>query len=102
MGRLKAMNAQNRKVEQQQEQATFWPELCRRVDVGQVIPIISATAFYEQIFDMDGDGLLGISEEGETHNGLSLEEQLADAWADGIGYPLNGSHRIAHYNELQP
>jgi hypothetical protein len=103
MGRLKAMNAQNRKVEQQQEQATFWPELCRRVDAGQVIPIISATAFYEQIFDMDGDGLLGISEEGETHNGLSLEEQLADAWADGIGYPLNGSHRIAQvalYNRV--
>ncbi|MFO7538665.1 MAG: SIR2 family protein [Chloroflexota bacterium] len=103
MGRLKAMNDQNRKVEQQQEQATFWPELCRRVDAGQVIPIIGATAFYEQIFDMDGDGLLGVSQEGETPNGLSLEEQLADAWADGIGYPLNGSHHVAQvalYNRV--
>jgi hypothetical protein len=103
MGRLKAMNAQNRKVAQQEEQATFWPELCRRVDAGQVIPIIGATTFYEQIFDMDGDGLLGISTGEENHDGLSLEEQLADAWADGIGYPLNGRNRIAQvalYNRV--
>jgi hypothetical protein len=103
MGRLKAMNAQNRKREQQQEQTTFWPELCRRVDAGQVIPIIGATAFYEQIFDMDGDGLLGISEGEQNEDGLNLEEQLADAWAERIGFPLNGRHRIAQvalYNRV--
>ena len=87
MSRLKAMNAQIRKMEQQQEQATFWPELCRRIDAGQVIPIISSSVFYEQIFDLDGDGLLGVSEESEEHERwLSLEEQLADAWAEPLSW----------------
>jgi len=104
MSRLKAMNAQIRKMEQQQEQATFWPELCRRIDAGQVIPIISSSVFYEQIFDLDGDGLLGVSEDDEEHERwLSLEEQLADAWAEGIGFPLNGRHQLAQvamYNRV--
>jgi hypothetical protein len=95
MSRLRAMNAQNRKLEQQQEQATFWPELCRRIDAGQLIPIIGATVFYEQIFDMDGDGILGVSVGEENSGGLSLEEQLADAWAEGIGFPLNSRHQMA-------
>lgn len=104
MGRLKAMNAQNRKTAQQQEQVTFWPELCRRIEAGQVIPIVGSSVFYEQIFDMDGDGVLGVgADSGETAAGLSLEEQLAYAWADGIGFPLNGRHQLAQvalYNRV--
>ena len=37
-------------------EANTWPELCRRIDAGQVIPIISNSVFNDHIFDMDGDG----------------------------------------------
>jgi hypothetical protein len=104
MSRLKAMNALSKNLERQQEQATFWPELCRRIEVGQVIPFVSADVIYEQLFDMDGDGVLGISQDGgENSGGLSLEEQLSDAWAEGIGFPFNGRHRLARvalYNRV--
>jgi hypothetical protein len=64
---------------------------------------VGSAVFYEQIFDMDGDGVLGITLGDERSNGLSLEEQLADAWAEGIGFPLNGRHqlaRVALYNRV--
>ena len=93
MSRQKARDA-NRRKQQQQEQATFWPDLCRRIDSGQMIPIVSNGVFYEQIFDMDGDGILGMSEGKTNEQGWSLEEQLADAWA-GEGFPLEGRHKLA-------
>jgi hypothetical protein len=103
MSRLEAMIARNRELEQQKEQATFWPELCRRIDAGQVIPIIGTAVFYEQLFDMDGDGVVGVSRGAKSGNGLSLEEQLAGAWAQGIGFPFSGRHclpDIALYNRV--
>ena len=103
MSRLKARAATKRKLQQQQEQATFWPELCRRIDSGQVIPIVSNNVYYEQIFDIDGDGILGMSQEETNQQGWSLEEQLADAWAEEIGFPLEGRHklaRVALYNRV--
>jgi hypothetical protein len=95
MSRLKARAAQKRKQEQQQEQATFWPELCRRIDAGQVIPIVSNAVFYDQIFDIDADGILGISAGAENLQGWSIEEQLADVWAEEIGFPLHSRQRLA-------
>ena len=103
MSRLKARAATKRKQQQQQEQATFWPELCRRIDSGQVIPIVSNGVYYEQIFDMDGDGILGVSQGETNEQGWSIEEQLADAWAEEIGFPLDGRHklaRVALYNRV--
>ena len=105
MSRLKARAADKRKAQQQQEQATFWPELCRRIDAGRVIPIVSDDVYYEQIFDIDGDGILGISQGEENETGWSIEEQLADAWAEEIGFPLEleGRHklaRVALYNRV--
>ena len=103
MSRLKARAAKKRKMQQQQEQATFWPELCRRIDAGQVIPIVGSAVSYEQIFDIDGDGILGVSKGDSNEYGWSIEEQLADVWAEEIGFPLKGRHklaRVALYNRV--
>ena len=103
MGRLKARAAQKRKQEQQQQQATFWPELCRRIAAGQVIPIVSNGVFFDQIFDIDSDGIIGVSADEENPQGWSIEEQLADAWAEEIGFPLRDRQRLARvalYNRV--
>jgi hypothetical protein len=105
MGRLKARAAQRRRQEQQQQQATFWPELCRRIDAGDVIPIVSNAVFFDQIFDIDGDGILGVSPGAENPRGWSIEEQLADAWAAEIGFPWQEQERprlarVALYNRV--
>jgi len=104
MSRAKERARQKRKIEQQKQQATIWPELCRRIDSGDVIPIISNNVFFEQIFDVDGDGRIGVSsDEEETPNGWSIEEQLADIWAEEVGYPLSGREklaRVALYNRV--
>ena len=103
MSRLKARAEKRRKLAQETQRAGFWPELCRRIDVGQVIPIISNSVFNDQIFDIDGDQILGISP-GETNTGdWSIEEQLADAWAEEVGFPLAEQHwlpRVALFDRV--
>jgi hypothetical protein len=103
MSRLKAKTAQKRPRETWQ--STF-EDLSSRVSNGQVIPIVGTAVFYEQIFDMDADGLLDATQdEADKTVHLSLEEQLADAWADRIGFPLPlGTHRMAQvalYNRVR-
>jgi len=103
MSRLKARAEKRRKQAQDTEQAGFWPELCRRIDAGQVIPIISNSVFNDQIFDIDGDQILGISDGEENPQGWSIEEQLADAWADEVGFPLAEQHwlpRVALFDRV--
>ncbi len=103
MSRLKARAEKKRDAQKQQAQATFWPELCRRIDDGNVIPIVGNSVFYDQIFDSDGDGILGVSADEKNENGWSIEEQLSDAWAAEIGFPLNGRERLARvalYNRV--
>ena len=103
MSRIKARTASTQQMLQQQ--TSIWPDLCRRIDSGQVIPIISDAVYYEQIFDIDGDGLLGISQGEVNEEGWSIEEQLAAEWAEAIGFPqeIEGRHRMAQvalYNRV--
>jgi hypothetical protein len=103
VSRLKEIAAQRRREAQQEEQAAFWPELCRRIDAGQLIPIIGSSVFFEQIFDIDGDGILGVSPDEENPHGWSIEEQLADVWAEEIGFPMTERQRLAQvalYNRV--
>ena len=62
MGRLRARAQQQAEQAKQKEQAGYWQDLCQRIDAGQVIPIVSNALFNDQIFDIDGDGILGISQ----------------------------------------
>jgi hypothetical protein len=103
MSRLKARAERRRKESKNQEQSGFWPELCRRVEAGQVIPIISNSVFNDQIFDIDADQILGISPREKNPTGWSIEEQLADAWAAEIGFPLSEQHwlpRVALFDRV--
>ncbi len=95
MSRLKARAAKRRKQSQDAEQAGFWPELCRRVDVGQLIPIISNSVFNDIIFDL--------GEDDQVNHDRSIEEQLTDVWADEIQYPLPDQHglpRVALFDRV--
>ncbi len=95
MSRLKARAAKRRKQSQDTEQAGFWPELCRRIDVGQVIPIIGNSVFNELIFDLGDDD--------ETLYSRSIEERLTDVWAEEIQYPLPEQHwlpRVALFDRV--
>ncbi len=103
MSRLKERAERRRKEALDQEQSGFWPELCRRIDAKQVIPIISNSVFNDQIFDIDGDQILGISPGEENPIGWSIEEQLADAWAAKVGFPLTEQHwlpRVALFDRV--
>src|SRR5262245_42385754 len=100
MSRLKERAERNR---QQARPEGFWPELCRRINTGQMIPIISNAVHNDQIFDIDGDQIVGISPSEENSQGWTIEEQLADAWATEIGYPLpeqNWLPRVALYDRV--
>ncbi|KAA3659987.1 MAG: SIR2 family protein [Chloroflexi bacterium] len=103
MSRLKERAARRRQQAKDDKQAGFWPELCRRIDAGQVIPIISNSVFNDHIFDIDGDRILGISAGEKNPDGWSIEEQLSDAWADEVGYPLPEQHslpRVAQFDRV--
>lgn len=103
MSRLKERAKKRHKEAQKSAESGFWPELCRRVDVGQVIPIIGNSVFNDQVFDIDNDQILGISQGEEVPEGWSIEEQLADAWAEEVGYPLPEQHwlpRVALFDRV--
>ena len=69
------------------------------INEGRLIPTISNAVTNDVIFDIDGGGILGISadepSENEDVTDLSIEEQLARAWANEIGFPLPGDHLMA-------
>ncbi|MDX1521535.1 MAG: SIR2 family protein [Anaerolineae bacterium] len=104
MNRLKARIA----LQQEQDQTgqeSFWQDLCQRLHDRQVIPIISNAVRCDQIFDIDGDQILGISAKDNAQPmGQTIEEQLADAWAEKIGYPLSANKllaRVAQFNRVK-
>ena len=103
MSRLKQRAEQQRRQEQA-GQESFWQDLCRRINDGQVIPIISNAVRSDRIFDIDGDQIIGVSAgQAEKATGLTITEQLADAWAARIGYPLPEQQRlarVAQYNRV--
>jgi hypothetical protein len=78
------------------EEQGYWPNLCRRIDDDQVIPIISNALFIDRLFDLDGDQILDLNEGIDLHGDWSIEEQLADIWAEEIQFPLGERHRLAH------
>ena len=100
MSRLKARAEQKRKEAQQEQQASFWPELCRRIEAGQVIPIVGNGVFNDQLFFLDDED---DDPEARQTLGWSVEDKLADAWAEEIGFPLAEQHwlpRVALFNRV--
>ena len=80
---LKELLRQRREQEEAQAQpADFWPELCDRVNDGQVIPIVSNSVVNDLIFSLFVDS--------DENNPLrwNAEDSLSDAWAEEIEVPL--------------
>jgi hypothetical protein len=91
---------------QRPREADFWEELDLRIQRGQVIPILGNSVRNDRIFDVDHDYDLGLAD-GKPHpraTQLNVEEELAEIWAEGIGYPLPDKHRLARvavYNQVK-
>lgn len=99
---LKAMAELRHRQELENAPANLWPELCPRIDDGQVIPIISNAISGDLIFasllEPDADE----SDPAEEPNplGWNAEDVIADAWAEEVGFPLPDQHwlpRVALY-----
>lgn len=85
----------------------LWGDLSRRIRKGEVVPILSNAVVNNRIFDVGGDGCIGIAggtADDEGHQ-LAIDERIAKAWAAFIGYPLAESPlllcRVAQYNQIQ-
>ena len=102
MGRLRAIKEQNQRAQPAAEETVDWDDLCKRIDDGQVIPIIGNGVFNDLLFPMTEDDLREIKGR-ENPLGWSVEEQLTDLWADAIEYPLMESHvlpRVALFDRV--
>jgi hypothetical protein len=87
MGRS-AFAEQKRKEKEAQGQELDWSEMCQSIDNGNLIPIISNAVMNDQLFDLDDDQIVGLSEGKTNPLGWSIEEQLAGTWAEVIEFPL--------------
>lgn len=96
-GRRQTRAKRRRRVQLQESSDGFWPELCSRIDKGQVIPIVSNSVVNDQIFDIDGDGLLGIVSDDDdlTPRSKSIQEQLAGKWAQDLNFPMIGQNLMS-------
>lgn len=97
MGRDQAKKRRRRRKQEELEETGFWPGLCNRIDEGKLIPIISDTVYNDLIFDIDGDGILGLNAD-ESQNDAAqhnIREQLAKSYAYWSNFPLKEDHRLA-------
>ena len=88
--------ANERKAKEAGGEAGLWDHIIRRINRGDVVPILSNSFRIEQIFreekkpsDQPPD-----SAPAETDD-LTIEEQLTKLWAEDIGYPLPDIHNLA-------
>lgn len=105
MSRRRRIQRHDRKESGPSEKG-FWDDLSRRIKAGQVIPILSNSVRNDRIFDMDYDYDLRPSppEVDSDAVKLNVEEELAEEWAQEIGYPLSDKHRLARvavYNRVK-
>jgi len=79
----------------------YWDDLIRRLDTGNVIPIISNSLRCDRIFDIDGEPEQEPTTErdidgvGSTAPSPTASEVLAEIWAKKLGYPFPDRNRLA-------
>ncbi len=84
----------------------FWSAINRRINKGEVIPILSNAVRNDRIFDINYDEDLGLAgDEIEVDNAeiLTVDQELSQIWADYIEYPLPDREmlaRVALYNRV--
>lgn len=67
----------------------FWEDIMPRINQGIVIPIISNSFRIEQIFGEEKNA------SDQSDEDLTVEEQLAEEWANFIEYPMPDVHNLA-------
>lgn len=85
----------------------FWRELYRRILDEKVVPIVGDAVRKNRIFDIDSNNKLGVAPlnvnktehrdalDRSASDYLSIDAELAEMWAESIGYPLSGRRRLA-------
>lgn len=102
-GRLKSIIGP-KVLDREHQDSDFWDDVYRRIRQGKLIPILGDAVHINRIFDIDYDDNLGVSagDEGLIDD-RRVDEELADTWADDIGYPLperSKLARVAQYNRV--
>lgn len=101
LDRLKEKETQ-RVVLPEAKDSDFWDDLYRRLRQGKLVPIIGSAVRQNRIFDIDWDNDLGVSAQAPTpSDATAVNEELAQAWANALGYPMPDGHvlaRVAQYN----
>lgn len=104
MGRMKAIAERMQREEQQTaEPEVNWADLCKRINEGQVIPIVGNGVMNELLFPMSEEDLAEIEPGRENPLGWSIEEYHSVTWATKIAYPLPESHvlpRVALFDRV--
>lgn len=89
---------------------SFWDDLCRRIEQGKVIPILSESVQSDVIFHLPDEPAEQPAPDDSPPDAvlnqpaLTVLEELANLWADSIGYPLGDRHRlarVAQYNAVR-
>jgi hypothetical protein len=73
----------------------FWEDIMPRINQGIVIPIISNSFRIEQIFREEKNASDQPAENRQPDEDLTVEEQLAEEWANFIEYPMPDVHNLA-------
>jgi hypothetical protein len=84
-------------------EASFWNDINRRIRDGKIIPIIGNSVRNDRIFSLDGDETVS-GDNGIEEVPLTTDEQLAEVWADSIGFPLQDRYelaRVAQFNRVK-
>jgi hypothetical protein len=94
-----------------QSKDTFWNDLCNRIKDGKVIPIISSNVADDYLLSplikrlQPSDPNEPIAENlPTTPYDLNVREELADLWAEHLGYPLSDNitlAQVAQYNRVK-
>lgn len=80
---------------------TFWGEFCTRIKDGTVIPIVSNAVYVDRIFATLLGRIGETDESGDDTPPRTIDEQLAELWAESIGYPLEDRHTLARVAQYQ-
>ncbi|MEM7119127.1 MAG: SIR2 family protein [Chloroflexota bacterium] len=97
MGREAVKERRRRRKREEIEEVGFWPGLCNRINEGLLIPIISDTVYNDLLFDINSNGILGLSSSQSADDVLqyNIREQLAKSYAYWSDFPLSEDHRLA-------
>jgi hypothetical protein len=90
--------------------SAIFEELCCRITSGDVVPVISNSLFYDQLFDqkrlraIDTEQLPYLKQMRQSPLSWNVEDELAVIWAQqDVGYPLPEQHwlpRVALYDSV--